>query len=80
MRTKGTKYDKVIVLPDDAMPVSEYVRRKGDEISSIAYLHVKYDRHRFGYITKAGKELFAPYPGYRIVEYFGQCYVTEREG
>lgn len=76
MRTNGTKYDKVDSLPADALPVSEYFRRNSDSISSTSYLHIKYDRHRFGYSGSNGTK-FAPYPGYRIIDYFGQCYVTE---
>jgi hypothetical protein len=75
MRTQGTKYDKVAVLDAGAMPVREYARR--NNISSPAYVHVKYDRYKFGYKTAAGKDLHGPYPGYDIIEYFGACYVTE---
>jgi hypothetical protein len=74
MRTNGTKYDEEKVLPEGATPVSLYA--KEEEISSPAYVHVKFDRFKFGYTTKAGKFTKAPNPGYKIISYKGSNYVV----
>lgn len=73
MKENGTKYDEELVLPSGATPISLYA--KEENISSPAYVHVKYDRHKFGYTTKAGKFVKAPDPGYKIIRYKGINYV-----
>lgn len=77
MRTNGTKYDKVAALPAGAMPVSVYATTHG--FSSPAYVHVKYDRHKFGYKTPKGEFKHTPYPGYDIIDFFGTCYVSNKQ-
>lgn len=73
MRTQGTKYDAIDKLPAKALPVSKYAHEYN--ISSSAYVHVKYDRHKFGYENKAGILIYTPHPGYDIVDFHGTCYV-----
>lgn len=73
MRTQGTKYESTEVLPANALPVSKYARKF--KVSSPAYVHVKYDRHKFGYENKAGQILYTEHPGYDIVDFQGTCYV-----
>lgn len=73
MRSAGTKYDTIKQLPGDALPVSKYAYIYG--ISSSAYVHVKYDRHKFGYKSKSGDTLHTPHPQYDIVDFHGTCYV-----
>lgn len=73
MRYNGTKYEAIDLLPADALPVSKYARKK--KVSSPAYVHVKYDRHKFGYKNKAGEILHTEHPGYDIVDFQGSCYV-----
>lgn len=75
MRTEGTKYDKEDILPAGALPVSTYAKR--NNISSAAYVHVKYDRFRFGYTTDKGIFKKGPAPKYRIIDYEGINYVVE---
>lgn len=74
MRYNGTKYDSVDALPAEALPVSKYARKR--KIPSSAYVHVKYDRHKFGYLNKKKERLFTEHPGYDIVDFQGTCYVV----
>lgn len=74
---KKTKYDSVTELHSDAMTVSQYARKY--KFSSASYVHVKYDRYKFGYQTKAGSKLFTEHPGYDIVDFRGNCYVINHE-
>ena len=73
MRTKGTKYETIEQLPIGALPVSKFAKKK--KISSPAYVHVKFDRYKFGYTTPSGKFLHGPNPGYEIRDYEGTNYV-----
>lgn len=74
MRSKGTKYDSVDQLPGNALPISTYARKY--KVSSPAYVHVKYDRFKFGYPSKKDNTtLYGEDPGYEIVEFAGTCYV-----
>lgn len=73
MRIKGTKYDSIDQLPADALPVSKYARKF--KYSSPAYVHVKYDRYKFGYYSKDGELMHTSYPDYDIVDFQGTCYV-----
>jgi len=75
MRTKGTKYEAIDHVPSGALPVSKYAPKAG--MSSPAYVHVKYDRFKFGYPDKEGNTVFGPYPGYDIRCYEGTNYVIE---
>lgn len=72
MRRKGTKYDKVEILPEGATPISEYAR---DNETSSAYVHVKYDRFKFGYKKADGTIAYGQKPRYKIVDYKGTAYV-----
>lgn len=74
MRYNGTKYDSIDILPAGALPVSKYARKY--KVSSPAYVHVKYDRYKFGYYNKAGELLHTDHPGYDIVDFQGSCYVV----
>jgi hypothetical protein len=74
MKANETKYKEEKVLPEGATPISMFA--KEENISSPAYVHVKYDRHKFGYTTKAGKFIKAPHPGYEIIYYKGMNYVV----
>jgi hypothetical protein len=75
MRTNGTKYDEIDELPKGSLPVSKYAKKR--KISSSAYVHVKFDRFKFGYINKAGNMVYGPDPGYEIRDYEGTNYVIE---
>lgn len=77
MRVKGTKYEQLEVLPPDAIPVSTFFRKYGKKfnVSSPAYVYVKFDRYEFGYTSNAGTSLKAADPGYTIVSYYGTNYV-----
>lgn len=46
MRTKGTKYEVIDQLPDNAQPVSAYAADNG--IRNPSYVCVKYDRYLAG--------------------------------
>lgn len=75
MRTKGTKYDKIDVLPAGALPVSRFAKITN---TSPAYVHVKFDRHKFGYFPKGSTDIkYAPHPKYDIKDYEGMAYVIE---
>ena len=73
MRTNGTKYEDIEQLPPGALPVSKFAKRK--KISSPAYVHVKYDRYKFGYINTQGNFVHGENPGYEIRCYEGTNYV-----
>lgn len=73
MRTNGTKYDKLDTLPDGALPVSIWAKQH--DITSPAYVNVKFDRFKFGYKKKDGSIAFGEDPGYRIGCYSGINYV-----
>jgi hypothetical protein len=73
MRTQGTKYPAIDRLPKKALAISKYAKEFG--ISSSAYVHVKYDRHKFGYLNSKEERVFTPHPGYDIVDFQGTCYV-----
>jgi hypothetical protein len=75
MRTSGTKYDSIDQLPQGALPVSKYARKHTKW--SPAYLHVKYDRFKFGYKKKDGSLVYGEDPGYTIVCYEGTNYVIK---
>jgi hypothetical protein len=75
MRTNGTKYDEIDQLPKGALPVSRYAKKH--KISSPAYVHVKYDRFKFGYVNKQGNFVHGEDPGYEIRDYEGTNYVIE---
>lgn len=77
MRINHTKYEQHEALPPEAIPVSAFQRKYGRKynIASTAYVHVKYDRHKFGYRNKAGELLHTDYPGYDIIDFHGTCYV-----
>lgn len=75
MRTERTKYEEIATLPKGALPVSTYAKRKN--ISSPAYVHVKFDRFKFGYVNKQGNFLHGKDPGYEIRDYEGTAYVIE---
>lgn len=62
MRTKGTKYDKIKDI-GTGVPVSIYAAN--NNIRNPAYVCVKYDRYKVGYMRN-GKLVFAPHPGYDI--------------
>jgi hypothetical protein len=74
MRTNGTKYDTIEQLPPGALPVSRFARK--NKISSPAYVHVKYDRFKFGYLNTQGNFVHGEDPGYTIICYEGTNYVT----
>jgi hypothetical protein len=61
---KATKYEKVPELPSNAIPVAKYA--KDNDISSPAYVQIKYNRH-----LDAG----AKYPGYKIINWQGINFV-----
>jgi len=67
------KYDSIKSLPDNALPVSLFAKQF--DFKSASYVHVKYDRYKFGYKNKRGETLFASYPGYDIINFKGNCYV-----
>jgi hypothetical protein len=77
MRTQGTKYNTIDTLPGNALPVSKFAHQYAEvfNVSSPAYVHVKYDRHKFGYPNKAGHIMYTSHPGYDIVDFQGTCYV-----
>ena len=75
MRTNGTKYESIDQLPAGALPVSRYARKH--KISSPAYVHVKYDRYKFGYVDLSGNLKYGENPGYKIMCYEGTNYVIE---
>lgn len=75
MRTEGTKYDNMEILQPGALPVSKFARKK--KMSSPAYVHVKYDRFKFGYTNSSGNFTHSPDPGYKIICYEGTNYVIE---
>ena len=77
MRINGTKYESVEQLQSNALPISAFVRQYGKRLglSSAAYVHVKYDRHKFGYYKTSGEKVYAPHPGYDIIDFHGSCYV-----
>lgn len=64
MRKKGTKYDKIEILPKKARTVSTYAEEEG--IGNPSYVCVKYDRFVAG---KGG------YPGYDIRCFQGMNFV-----
>lgn len=76
MRLKGTKYEQVQILPNDALPVGLYAREHG--ISSPSYVCVKYDRFINGYTKKDGSKGTGENPGYKIVCYHGTNYVIDQ--
>lgn len=76
MRTNGTKYETIEQLPLGALPVSKYARKH--KISSPAYVHVKFDRFKFGYVNTQGKLVNGEDPGYTIYCYEGTNYVIEK--
>lgn len=65
MRLKGTKYEKVDKLPNNALTVNEYAEVHG--MGSAAYVTIKYDRFKQGYKNKAGNILFGEKTSYKIV-------------
>lgn len=73
MRTQGTKYEEIDQLPKGALPVSKFARK--NKISSPAYVHVKYDRFKFGYTNTQGNFVHGEDPGYMIMCYEGTNYV-----
>mgnify|MGYP000928178207 CR=1 FL=1 len=74
MRKNGTKYDKMEVLPAKAISVSEYAREIAQ--TSPAYVHVKFDRYKFGALDKkTGKVKHSPRPNYEIVDFKGIAFV-----
>lgn len=75
MRTNGTKYDTIDQLPPTALPVSLFARKR--RISSPAYVHVKYDRFKFGYYNDKAQLKHGEDPGYKIVCFAGSNYVIE---
>jgi len=77
MRIKGTKYESIESLPDNAIPVSLFVAKYGKKhnVRSSAYAHTKYDRHYMGYKTPSGEFKHTSHPGYDIVDFHGTCYV-----
>lgn len=62
-------------LPDNAvtLPVSQFAREYG--FNSASYVHTRYDRYKWGYSGRKGKEARAEYPGYDIVSFLGNCIV-----
>lgn len=73
MRTNGTKYETIEALPAGALPVSKYAKKH--KISSPAYVHVKYDRYKFGYQNTKGETVHGEPTDYYIVCYEGTNYV-----
>ena len=73
MRINGTKYESRDQLPLGALPVSRYAKKH--KISSPAYVHVKYDRYKFGYMNDKGELKHGEDPGYEIICYEGTNYV-----
>lgn len=77
MRTNKTQYDSIKELPSNALPVSQFAKKFN--FTSPSYVHVKYNRHFFGYRNKTkkgfGQLLYAQHPGYDIVDFKGTCYV-----
>lgn len=76
MRRK-TKYPSIEALDSDAMTVSQFARKY--KFYNPAYVHLKYDRYKFGYKTTTGKKSNAPYPGYDIYDFKGNCYVIVKD-
>jgi predicted acetyltransferase len=54
MRTQGTKYEPIEILPANAVTVSQYAKEQG---KAVGYIYIKYQR----YLSKGGK-----HPGYSI--------------
>lgn len=77
MRINGTKYEEIEQLPAEALPVSAYARRH--RISSPAYVHVKYDRFKFGYQNDKGELKHGEDPGYEIRCFAGTNYVISQK-
>lgn len=75
MRTNGTKYEAIEQLPSTALAVSAFARKK--KISSPAYVHVKYDRFKFGYYNDKDELKHGEDPGYKIICFAGSNYVIE---
>jgi len=68
MRLKGTKYEKIDVLPPNALPIGVFARKQGINHN---YVYVKHDRH---FHPKPGKNPGA-YPGFVIRCWHGTNYV-----
>lgn len=65
MRLKGTKYEKVNKLPNNALSLRDYAEANG--MCSGAYVQVKYDRFKEGYKKSDGTVVKGENPGYKIV-------------
>jgi hypothetical protein len=75
MAKKDKQYDTVKSLPAKAEPISRFAALFPDQFKSPAYVHVKYDRHKFGYETKKGELRNTANPGYKIVTFKGVHFV-----
>ena len=76
MRNK-TRYPKIEALPSEALTVSQFARKY--KFSNPTYVHTKYVRYIFGYKTSSGQKSTAPYPGYDIYDFKGNCYVLVKD-
>lgn len=75
MAKKDKQYETVKSLPAKAEPISAFAAQYPAQFKSPAYVHVKFDRHKFGYETKGGGLRNTAYPGYKIVTFKGIHFV-----
>lgn len=75
MRTKERRpYDKVTKLPAKALRVYEY-SQLGNKPTTPAYIHVKYNRFKFGYENTKGVLVYGEKPEYKLVDFQGIVFV-----
>ena len=70
------KYDELEYLPQGAIPIVEYARRKKKHRS---YINVVYDRFKKGFVNPNGKRYYGKDPGYTIILWCGNLYVVENK-
>ena len=70
------KYEELDYLPQGAMPIGEYARRKRKHRS---YINVQYDRFKKGFINPNGKKYYGKDPGYTIILWCGKPYVIDNK-
>lgn len=74
MRTKERRpYDKVTKLPAKALRVYEY--SQVEPKTSPSYIHIKYNRYKFGYVNPKGVLTYGEKPDYKLVDFQGIVFV-----
>lgn len=71
----GTKYEKVNQLPKGALTIANYREQNPEQFKSNAYVHIKFDRYKFGIKDKKGGLKFGAKPPYKIVDFQGIAFV-----